>query len=179
MTQSKRGLILVYTGNGKGKTTAALGAAFRAMGYEWKTCIIQFMKGTWHYGELDAVKKVSDYIHLNPMGKGFYKILDDNATEEEHRDAAQKALKAAQECMARGDYELIILDEVLVAVNVGILAETELLDFLAHKPEKQHLILTGRGATESVKNAADLVTEMTEIKHPYQQGILARKGIDF
>ncbi len=174
-----KGLLLVNTGNGKGKTTAALGTVLRAVGYQWKVSIIQFMKGTWHYGELDGIKLLSDYVKLRPLGKGFYKILDDSATEEEHREAAVLALQEAEKEMLSGEYQLIVLDEVLVAVMVGLLSEEELLAFIEKRPADMHVILTGRGATKKVMELADLVTEMKEIKHPYQKGILAQKGIDF
>jgi cob(I)alamin adenosyltransferase len=174
-----KGLLLVNTGNGKGKTTAALGTVLRAVGYQWKVSIIQFMKGTWHYGELDGIKLLSEYVKMRPLGKGFYKILDDSATEEEHREAARIALAEAETEMLSGNYQLIVLDEVLVAVMVGILPEDSLLEFINKRPPEMHVILTGRGATEKIIELADLVTEMKEIKHPYQKGILAQKGIDF
>ncbi|HDR05139.1 MAG TPA: cob(I)yrinic acid a,c-diamide adenosyltransferase [Candidatus Marinimicrobia bacterium] len=177
--EKRKGLLIVNTGNGKGKTTAALGTVLRAVGYQWKVYIIQFMKGTWHYGELDGIKLLNDFVKLRPLGKGFYKILDDSATEEEHREAALLALQEAEKEMLSGDWQLMILDEVLVAVMLGLLSENELLTFLEKRPPDMYVILTGRGATNRVIELADMVTEMKEIKHPYQKGILAQKGIDF
>ena len=172
-------MIIIYTGDGKGKTTAALGTCFRAMGYGWKVAMIQFMKGTWHYGELDTVSKVSDLMEIIPMGKGFYKILDDHATEEEHMEAAERAFSSAVSKIQSGDYRLIVLDEVLVALQTGLLDEQVVLEGLKNIPENIHVILTGRGATDALKEMADLVTEMCEIKHPFQKGIMAAEGIDF
>jgi len=172
-------MIIIYTGDGKGKTTAAIGTCFRAMGYGWKVAMVQFMKGTWHYGELDTVNRLSDLMEIIPMGKGFYKILDDSATEEEHMEAAENAFSSALGKIHSGSYRLIVLDEVLVAVQTGLLDEAKVLEGLRSIPENVHVILTGRGATDSLKDMADLVTEMCEIKHPFQKGIMAVEGIDF
>ncbi len=177
--KGKRGLIIVYTGNGNGKTTASLGMALRAVGRGWKVLMIQFMKGTWHYGELDAAKLLAPHFDIVPMGKGFYKILDDHFTEEQHRQAAFAALEFAREKMLSGEYDLLILDEANNALSTGLLALDDVLKFLDAKPSDFHIVLTGRGAPPEVIERADLVTEMCEIKHPYQKGILAQKGIDF
>jgi cob(I)alamin adenosyltransferase len=173
------GSILIYTGNGKGKTTAALGTALRSLGYNWKVCMIQFIKGDWHYGELDSVQSFGKDFEIHRMGKGFYHIMGDRLPDKIHREAAEKALAFARDKMISGQYHLIILDEVLVSVNVKLLSEDALLDFIKDKPAHVHLILTGRGATDRIIEVADLVTEMKEIKHPYQKGIPGKKGIDF
>lgn len=179
MMKKPKGLILVYTGNGKGKTTAALGTALRCLGYDYKVCMVQFIKGDWHYGELDTIKRLAPDFEIHRMGKGFYHIMGDTLPEQEHRDAAENALVFAQKKMVSGKYRLIILDEILVSVQVKLLSENRILDFVNAKPDSVDLILTGRGATEAIMAAADLVTEMKEIKHPYQKGIPAKKGIDF
>lgn len=175
---SKSGLILIYTGNGKGKTTAALGTAFRSIGYDWNVCIVQFIKGNWKYGEMESVKLVPN-IELHQMGKGFCKIMGDDIPESEHRSAAENALEFATEKMLSGKYELLILDEVFVAISTGILSEKKVIEFLNKKPNNMNLILTGREATKKIMKIADLVTEMKEIKHPFQKGILSKKGIDY
>ena len=172
-------MLIIYTGDGKGKTTAALGTCFRALGYGWNIYMLQFMKGTWSYGELLSVKRFSDQMEIVPMGKGFYKILDDNSTEEEHREAASTAFKTGLEKIQSSNYQLIILDELLVAIDTGLIDEETVIKGLKTIPENVNVILTGRGATKALIECADLVTEMKEIKHPFTSGIQAQKGIDF
>ena len=174
-----KGLILVYTGNGKGKTTAALGTTIRAIGYGWKTYILQFVKGSWHYGEIDGIKALEPDVVMEQMGRGFYKILDDNLPEEEHKKAARAALKHARDVMNSGDYQLVILDELNNAVDLDLLQIEDVIALLKDKPGKLNVIVTGRNAKPELIEIADLVTEMKEIKHPFQQGIKARKGIDY
>jgi len=171
-------MILCYTGNGKGKTTAALGAALRALGYGWNVCVIQFMKGTWHTGELDSIKNIPG-IDLIQAGKGFYKILDDQFPEEEHRQAVADAVALIKERIGCGKYQLIILDEVNVAAYLKLLEEDVIIQLLKSAPPNLHFILTGRNAPPSFIELADLVTEMREIKHPFQKGVQAEKGLDF
>ena len=183
MTQTEqseptRGLLLVLTGNGKGKTTAALGTAVRAAGYGYKVAIIQFIKGTWHYGELDALKRLPQ-IELHRSGAGFYKIMGDDLPEEVHREAAAEGLALARQKLTSGRYRLVILDEVNNAVQTGLLSLEDLLGLIDDRPHEVDLMLTGRDAAPEVVERADLVTEMKEIKHPFQQGILAKKGIDY
>ena len=177
--KSKHGLVIVYTGDGKGKTTAALGMAMRAIGRGWRVLMVQFMKGTWHYAELETAKRLAPDFEIVPMGKGFYKILDDHYTEEDHRAAARAALQFVREKMELGEYDLLILDEVNNAVDTGLLPLEQVLELVAAKPADCNIVLTGRGAPQELIDRADLVTEMREIKHPYQKGILAQKGIDF
>lgn len=177
--KGKRGLVIVYTGNGKGKTTAALGMALRAIGRGWRVLMVQFMKGTWHYAEIDSAQRLAPDFEIVPMGKGFFKILDDHFTEEEHRQAARAALQFSRDKMLSGDYDLLILDEINTAVSTGLLALQEVMQFLDARPSDFNVVLTGRGAPPELIDRADLVTEMVEIKHPYQKGIFAQKGIDF
>lgn len=177
--KGKHGFIIVYTGDGKGKTTAALGMAFRAVGRGWRVLMVQFMKGTWHYAELDTAKRLAPDLEIVPMGKGFYKILDDHYTDQEHRAAAERALEFARARMLSGDYDLLILDEINNALSTGLIGLDTLMKFLDAKPADFNIVLTGRGAPPELIERADLVTEMREIKHPYQKGIFAQKGIDF
>jgi cob(I)alamin adenosyltransferase len=177
--KGKRGFVIIYTGAGKGKTTAAIGMAMRAIGRGWKVLMVQFIKGSWHYAELDTARRLAPDFEIVPMGKGFFKLLDDHFTEEEHRQAALEALQFARQKMLSGEYDLLILDEVNNAITTGLLSLGQVTDLLDAKPSDFHIVLTGRGAPQELIDRADLVTEMCEIKHPYQKGILAQKGIDF
>lgn len=176
--QKKNGLILVNTGNGKGKTTAALGMAFRAWGQGMKVLVLQFIKGGWKYGELKAAEKLGPDFEIRQMGEGFIKGPNDQSLDE-HRHAAAEALEAARTEISSGRYDLIILDEILYAVNYGLVALDEVLALMAKKPDNLHLVLTGRNAPPEVIERADLVTEMKEIKHHFTKGIPAQKGIEF
>ncbi|UCD94899.1 MAG: cob(I)yrinic acid a,c-diamide adenosyltransferase [Candidatus Zixiibacteriota bacterium] len=177
--EKSKGLLIVYTGNGKGKTTAALGMTIRAVGYDWKVCVIQFIKGSWKYGEMDGIKKLEPNVEFHVMGEGFVGIIDDDKPIEEHRQAARKAYDLALEKMKSGRYRLIIMDELSVAASLGLVFPDEFKKLVAQKPADLHLVITGRRAPDWLIEEADLVTEMTEIKHPYQKGILAQKGVDF
>lgn len=176
--QKKKGLILVNTGNGKGKTTAALGMALRAWGQGMKVLVLQFIKGGWKYGELKAAEKLGPNFEIRQMGEGFIKEADDKSLNE-HRHAAMEALKAARAEFATVNYDLIILDEILYAIHYGLVDQDDVLTLLATKPESLHVVLTGRNASPEIIAKADLVTEMREIKHPFAQGIPAQKGIEF
>jgi len=173
------GLVIVYTGNGKGKTTAALGLSLRAIGYEHKVCMLQFIKGSWHYGEMDSSEKLGPNFELIAVGKGFVGILDDNSPREEHEKYAAEALKICREKIFSEKYDVVILDEVNYAINLGLLDVNEIIELIKKKPEKLNLVLTGNHAKEEIIELADLVTEMKEIKHPFKSGIKAKKGIDF
>lgn len=173
------GLLIVYTGTGKGKTTAALGMTIRALGYNWKISIIQFIKGSWKYGEMDGIKRLAPDVEFNVMGEGFVGIVDDDKPIEMHQKAARKAYEMAIEKMQSGKYNLVILDELNVAVKLGLVSMEQLQELVAKKPEKLNLVITGRDASEWLIDRADLVTEMKEIKHPFRKGILAQKGIDY
>ena len=176
---SKDGLVIVYTGNGKGKTTAALGLAIRAVGYEHKVCMLQFIKGSWHYGEMDSSKKLEPNFELIAIGKGFVGILDDNSPREEHEKYAAEALRICREKINSGNYDVVILDEVNYAINLGLIDVQEIIKLIKEKPSNLDLVLTGRDVKEEIVELADLVTEMKEIKHPFKSGIKAKKGIDF
>ena len=176
---SKDGLVIVYTGNGKGKTTAALGLAIRAIGYEHKVCMLQFIKGSWHYGEMDSSKKLEPNFELIAIGKGFVGILDDNSPREEHEKYAAEALRICREKINSGKYNVVILDEVNYAINLGLIDVQEIIKIIKEKPSNLDLVLTGRDVKEEIVELADLVTEMKEIKHPFKSGIKAKKGIDF
>ncbi|MDC0171655.1 cob(I)yrinic acid a,c-diamide adenosyltransferase [Candidatus Nitrosopelagicus sp.] len=176
---SKDGLVIVYTGNGKGKTTAALGLAMRAVGYEHKVCMLQFIKGSWHYGEMDSSKKLEPNFELIAIGKGFVGILDDNSPREEHEKYAAEALRICREKINSGNYNVVILDEVNYAINLGLIDVQEIIKLIKEKPSNLDLVLTGRDVKEEIVELADLVTEMKEIKHPFKSGIKAKKGIDF
>jgi cob(I)alamin adenosyltransferase len=176
---SKDGLVIVYTGNGKGKTTAALGLAMRAVGYEHKVCMLQFIKGSWHYGEMDSSKKLEPNFELIAVGKGFVGILDDNSPREEHERYAEEALRICREKIFSGKYDVVILDEVNYAINLGLINVQEIIKIIGEKPANLDLVLTGNHAKEEIIELADLVTEMKEIKHPFKSGIKAKKGIDF
>ncbi|WP_349257128.1 cob(I)yrinic acid a,c-diamide adenosyltransferase [Nitrososphaera sp.] len=176
---SDRGLVIVYTGKGKGKTTAALGIVLRAVGHGYRVGMIQFIKGEWYYGELTSSKRLEPEFEMIAAGKGFVGIIDDDHPLEDHQQAAKQALAVAREKLVSGAYDVLILDEINYAVKLNLLSDQDVLDLITSRPQKTTLVLTGNYAPESVLQAADLVTEMREIKHPYQSGIKAKKGIDF
>jgi cob(I)alamin adenosyltransferase len=180
MTKSRRkGLLMVYTGKGKGKTTAALGTAFRAIGYNWKICMIQFIKGTWKYGEMKSIAEYGEQFELHPLGAGFFKILDDNQPEEVHREAAGNAADLLIHKLQSDDYDLVIADELNVAYSLDLIDPALFQRILDARPKNIHFIITGRGAPDFLIDQADMVTEMHEVKHPYQKGIKAQPGIDY
>ena len=176
---SEKGLVIVYTGNGKGKTTAALGMALRAIGYDHKVCMLQFIKGSWHYGEMDSSKKLEPNLELIAIGKGFVGILDDNSPREEHEKYATEALKICREKIFSEKYNVVILDEVNYAIDLGLINVNDVINLIKEKPDSLDLVLTGNHAKNEIIELADLVTEMKEIKHPFKSGIKAKKGIDF
>ena len=173
------GLIITYYGNGKGKTTAALGVALRAVGYDLKVCMIQFIKGEWDYGEIYSSNRLKPHFDLIIDGKGFIGILDDDHDFQEHIDSAKAALALAKEKIDSLDYDTVILDEVNYALKLKLIEEDELISLLQSKPPGVNIILTGNHMTDQILNISDLVTEMKEVKHPYKKGIRAKKGIDF
>jgi cob(I)alamin adenosyltransferase len=175
----EKGLVIVYTGKGKGKTTAALGIVLRAVGHGYKVGMIQFIKGEWYYGELTSSKRLEPEFELIAAGRGFVGIIDDDHPIEEHEKAAKDAIEIAKQKIASGDYDIMILDEINYAVKLNLISQEDILDVIAAKPEKTSLVLTGNYVPKAVMDAADLVTEMREIKHPYQRGIKAKKGVDF
>lgn len=179
LVMTKEGLVIVYTGKGKGKTTAALGMALRAIGYNHKVCMIQFIKGSWHYGEMTSSKRLEPEFELTAVGKGFVGIMDDKSPIEDHKKIAQEALKIAQEKISSKKYDIIILDEINYALNLNLVGLDDVLKIISDKPDNVNLVLTGNHAKDEVIEKADLVTEMREIKHPFKLGIRAKKGIDF
>jgi cob(I)alamin adenosyltransferase len=174
-----RAPVIVYTGKGKGKTTAALGIVLRAVGHGHKVGMIQFIKGEWYYGELTSSKRLEPEFEMIAAGKGFVGIIDDDHPIEEHQKAAREAVGLVREKLASGTYDVMILDEVNYAVKLNLVTVDDVLGIIAAKPDRTTLVLTGNHAHGKVVEAADLVTEMREVKHPYQKGIKARKGIDF
>ena len=170
------GYIQVYTGNGKGKTTAALGLALRAAGHGLRTYFGQFLKGQ-HYGELDAAEKLAPLVHIERFGReGFLHITEGPDDEDIHR--AREGLRKCREAMLSGRYDIVVLDEINTAVLLKVLTVEEVLGLLDERPEGVELILTGRGAPQEVVDRADLVTEMREVKHYFNQGVKAREGIE-
>ncbi|RPI79740.1 MAG: cob(I)yrinic acid a,c-diamide adenosyltransferase [Desulfobacteraceae bacterium] len=173
-----QGLIMIHTGDGKGKTTAAMGLALRAAGHQLKCLMIQFIKGSWAYGELEAIKKLQPYFEIIPMGKGFIRFDQGGPTPEDIQ-AVRETWDFFMAQMQSGRYDLIILDEINYVLDYRLLPVQEVVDALKNKPARLHLILTGRNAKPEIVELADLVTEMKEIKHPYRKGIRAQKGIEF
>jgi cob(I)alamin adenosyltransferase len=171
-----QGLIAVFTGNGKGKTTAALGLAFRALGHGQRVCVIQFLKGSWKYGELESAEKFKPLLDFFVMGRGFTWKSDDL---EQDRAAARQAWDFAVQIIRANQHELVILDELTYLPHYRIMNEKEILQALREKPPAMHIAITGRYASDDLIQLADLVTEMKEIKHPFQQGIKAQKGMEF
>ncbi len=179
---SRQGLILINTGAGKGKTTAALGTAFRAAGNGMRVLVLQFLMGSWHYGELDsgeALNSLDGYTYvLRKLGRGFVKVGGAEADPEDLRMVEVGWNEAVREIMS-GDWDLIVLDEINYVIGYKMLDPERVADVLRRKPEMLHIILTGRNADPLLVELADTVTEMREVKHAYQRGILAQRGIEF
>lgn len=172
----EQGLIQVYTGNGKGKTTASLGLAFRAVGRGLKVCMIQFMKGGGPYGEQFAAERFAPLLTIIQTGRPGW-VNKDNPHEKD-KELAREALALARKTIESEEYDLVILDEINGAVSMGLLPVEDLLGLMRDKPARMELVLTGRNAHERVIEAADLVTEMREIKHYYKAGVMGREGIE-
>lgn len=176
MTEKFKGYVQVYTGCGKGKTTAALGLALRAAGYGWRVYVGQFLKGQ-NYGELVSVGKLAPLIKIEQFGrKGFIHVTEN--PDDEDIDRAKKGLQKCLKAMLSRKYRIVVLDEVNVALHFRLLTEKEVHNFLAKRPEDVEVVLTGRYAPSSVIRAADLVTEMKEKKHYFAKGVRARAGIE-
>jgi cob(I)alamin adenosyltransferase len=176
-----RGLVIVNTGDGKGKTTASLGLAVRAAGNGFRVLIIQFIKGRWKTGESQSLLKLAPNIQIVRMGMGFTieRLRDPRIPMEEHEEAATRAFERAREVVLADEYDMIVLDEILGSIKANLIGLDDVLGLIRDKPERLHLVLTGRGAPPELVDAADLVTEMKMIKHPFQQGIKAQRGIEF
>ncbi len=169
-----KGYVQVYTGNGKGKTTAAIGQAVRAAGAGWKVYIAQFVKGM-HYCELDSLQRFSDLIHIRQYGRDCF--IHGDPTQEDCRLAAS-ALEEVTSIIHSGDYQMVVLDEITIALHYRLLDLEGVLDLIRNRPEGVELVVTGRKAPQEILDIADLVTEMREIKHFYEQGVQARDGIE-
>lgn len=174
----ERGYIIVLTGNGKGKTTSALGMAMRALGHGTKVIMLQFLKGTWRYGELETAKRLAPDFSIHPLGKGFVHVDPENPDPADI-ETARKAWETCKEALFSGKYGMIILDEINNAIAYGLLPVDEVLDALAKRPQNLHVVLTGRDAHPRLLEMADLATEVTEMRHPYRKGASARKGIEY
>ncbi len=172
-----KGLTIVYIGDGKGKTSAAAGLAARAAGTGFKVLYLQFVKGDWPSGERESLAKLGVEVKL--MGRGFVGILGDRKPIEEHIKAAEKAKLEAIKLLKSKNYNLVVLDEALSAIESKLLTEKDILEIMGAKPEEVHLCMTGHKRFKKIIEKADLVTEMKMIKHPYYQGILAQRGIDY
>jgi len=176
MPKLEKGLVQVYTGDGKGKTTAAFGLALRAIGRGLKVYIIQFIKGGFDYGELYVVDKLPN-ITLRAFGRG--RFVTELPPPEEDVELAEEALELAEKVVKSGEHDVVILDEINVALHLKLISLERVLELIKNKPEHVELILTGRYAPKEIIDVADLVTEMREVKHPYRSGYQARKGIEF
>lgn len=171
---------LAFTGSGKGKTTAAIGTAIRIIGARKRVLMVQFIKGPWISGEDMCIDRLGSDFRIIKTGKGFVGILGDTLPREEHEKAAEEGLRIARKEIAGGSWHLLILDEVHNAISLGLLSEMTVIAFLDYgKSKVEHIITTGRDASKKIIDHADLVTEMKEIKHPYQNGQCAEKGLDF
>jgi cob(I)alamin adenosyltransferase len=178
MQDIRRGLIIVNTGPGKGKTTAAMGTALRAVGQGMRVLMLQFLKGSWHYGELDAVKVFGDKFIMKQMGRGFVKVGAEKPDPEDVR-LVEQAWAEADQAIHSGQWDLVILDEINYAISYGMLSPEKVAESLKKKPDMLHVILTGRNAHPTIVDIADTVTEMRQIKHAYEKGVMAQRGIEY
>ncbi len=174
---NKKGLVLVYTGDGKGKTTASLGLALRAAGHDQSVYILQFMKGDENYGEVQAIRKYLPKVELSQKGLDSFVKKGDPSLQD--LKLAKEGLSLAKDIILSKKYDLVILDEINVAVDYGLVAEQDVLDLIKIKPETTTLVLTGRNVSERIIEQADMVSEVKEIKHHYKEGIVAQPGIEF
>ncbi|NWG10334.1 cob(I)yrinic acid a,c-diamide adenosyltransferase [Candidatus Bathyarchaeota archaeon] len=175
MSKLEKGFVQVYTGNGKGKTSAAFGLALRAVGRGLKVFIIQFIKGGFDYGELYVVDKLPN-LTLKAFGRG--KFVTEKPASREDVKLAEEAFALAQKVVKSGEYDIVILDEINVAIELELIKTEKVLKLIKNKPKHVELVLTGRYAPKEIVEAADLVTEMQEVKHPFNSGYEARKGIE-
>ena len=178
----EKGLVILYTGEGKGKTTAALGLILRAVGYKKKCLIVQFGKA-WFTGELVGIKKLSPLVKIIQGGKGFLSIknfaLKTNPGKKVHKQAAKEAFEILYREVTQGKWDVVVADEIVGAVASKVLSLTKALQLINEKPATLDLVLTGHFAPKELIDKADLVTQMLEVKHPFTKGIMAKKGIDF
>ncbi|HEV7277314.1 MAG TPA: cob(I)yrinic acid a,c-diamide adenosyltransferase [Devosiaceae bacterium] len=172
----ERGLLIVHTGKGKGKSTAAFGMVFRAIGHGFRVGVVQFVKGAWGTGERDVLERFADQVTIKAMGEGF---TWDVADRQRDLAAARAAWEEAKRMIADPGYRMVLLDELNIVLRYEYLPLEEVLEVLRNKPRDTHVIVTGRNAKEELIEIADLVTEMTEIKHPFRAGVKAQAGIEF
>jgi cob(I)alamin adenosyltransferase len=177
MQRIERGLVQIYTGASKGKTTAALGLTLRAVGHGFKVYILQFMKGNQYYGELTGLQRLEPECRIEQFGAPGW--VHKGGAKPEDRFEAEKGLLRAHEIITSGDFDIVILDEIINAIWFELITEDEVIHLIDQKPEHVELVLTGRNASERLKDKAHLVTEMVQIKHPYEKGISARLGIEY
>lgn len=177
--EKRYGLTVVLTGNGKGKTSSALGMVLRACGHGMRSCIIQFMKGDLYAGEWDGIKKLGDQVELYHTGKGFCGIQGNSYPYEEHRANAQDAIDLTLEKMVSGKFDLLVLDEINNALHLKLVDLDQVLDLLNRKPPLLHMVLTGRNAHPDIIERADTVSEIREIKHAFRRDIEPQPGIDY
>jgi len=175
----QKGLVIVFTGDGKGKSSAALGITLRAFGHNLYVSIVQFIKSPSATGESRAAERLTPEIEFVSMGEGFVNCCGSTKPLDEHKKAAKEALAAARQRIHAGSWDIVVLDEINNAVHLGLIDIREVLDLVKNKPPGLHVILTGRDAHPDLIAAADMVTEMRDIKHPYDKGVAAQKGIDF
>jgi cob(I)alamin adenosyltransferase len=178
MNDSRRGLILINTGPGKGKTTAAMGTGFRAVGNGMRVLMLQFLKGSWHYGELDAAKMLGNDFIIKQLGRGFVKVGGAETDAEDIR-LVEAAWEEARTAILSGEWDMVILDEINYAISYGMLDAVKVAATLKERPEMVHVILTGRNAHPALVEIADTVTEMRQVKHAYEGGVLAQRGIEY
>jgi len=176
LTKDSKGLVQIFTGDGKGKTSAALGVVIRALGQGLRVCIVSFMKGDYPYGER---RILSELPNVTMVSFGSLEFVDPTNVKPEEIEQARQALAAAREAILSGSYDLVVLDEVNVAVAWKLVELDEVIRLISDKPQNVELILTGRYADTKLVQMADLVTEMLKIKHPHDKGIMSRKGIDY
>jgi len=172
----EKGLLIVHTGKGKGKSTAAFGMVFRMLGHGENVAIVQFVKGKWETGERVILDRFKDQAHVFTMGQGFTWETQDRQRDLE---AARAAWEKAKECIQDPQYKMVLLDELNIVLRYDSLALDEVIETLSNKPDDTHVIITGRNAKDELIEIADLVTEMTMIKHPFRSGVKAQLGIEF
>jgi cob(I)alamin adenosyltransferase len=178
MQDIRRGLIIVNTGPGKGKTTAAMGTALRAVGQGMRVLMLQFLKGSWHYGELDAAQAFGDKFIMRQMGRGFVKVGTEKPDPEDVK-MVEDAWAEAEKAVHSGEWDLVVLDEINYAISYGMLDAAKVVEVLKTRPAMVHVILTGRNAHPSIVDIADTVTEMRQVKHAYEKGVMAQRGIEY
>jgi cob(I)alamin adenosyltransferase len=179
--KKRKGLVMIWTGNGKGKTTASLGLALRAAGQKLHVLYLQFIKGQWKTGERDSLPLLAPYVEHVVMGRGFTieRLRNPRIPMEDHHAAAQEALEFAREAIHSGKYQMVILDEIMASIHGGHVSLEQVLQLVREKPPLLHLVLTGRRAPQELIDLADLVSEVQPVKHPLQAGIPAQRGVEF